>query len=67
MTRTRVLEEALRADLLPVRQLPTPPNADGGKYYCYHQNLGHSTEDCVAFNDKIEELIRTGYLKKYVR
>ncbi|XP_014490730.1 uncharacterized protein LOC106753435 [Vigna radiata var. radiata] len=49
------------------RLLPTPPNADGGKYYCYHQNLGHSTEDCVAFNDKIEELIRTGYLKKYVR
>ncbi|XP_047171701.1 uncharacterized protein LOC124839814 [Vigna umbellata] len=55
-TRMRVMEEALRADLLTLIQAPTPKNADGQKHCKYHQNLGHDTEDCGTLRDKLEEL-----------
>ncbi|XP_017416506.1 uncharacterized protein LOC108327298 [Vigna angularis] len=46
---------------------PTPSGADGSKHYTYDKNMGHTTEECVTLKDKIEELIRVGQLKKYVR
>lgn len=29
--------------------------------------MGHSTEECITLRDKIEELIRAGHLKKYIK
>jgi len=66
--RGRVLEEALNADLLPTpRRAATPRNADTSKHCRFHQNYGHSTEECIALKDKIEELIQAGHLKQFVK
>jgi len=47
--RSRLLDEALQADLIPPpRKTTTPPNADMTKYYRYHRNHGHTTEECKA-------------------
>jgi len=55
----RIILEALSAELIP------PPwkasrleNADRNKRCRYHKNSGHSTEECHALKDKIEELIQ---------
>ncbi|XP_017441044.1 uncharacterized protein LOC108346478 [Vigna angularis] len=66
-TRTRVMEEALQADLLTLIQAPTPKNVDGQKHCKYHQNLGHDIEDCGTLRDMLEELVREGHLKRYVQ
>ncbi|XP_017434434.1 uncharacterized protein LOC108341251 [Vigna angularis] len=66
--RENILREALSADLLPEpMKRPTPSGADGSKHCAYHKNMGHTTEECVTLKDKIEELIRVGKLKKYIR
>ncbi|XP_017408865.1 uncharacterized protein LOC108321582 [Vigna angularis] len=66
--REKILREALSADLLPKPvKRPTPSGADGSKHCAYHKNMGHTTEECVTLKDKIEELIRAGKLKKYIR
>jgi len=44
-----------------------PPNADMTKYCRYHRNHGHTTEDCKALPDKIEELVRVGIFCRFVR
>ncbi|XP_014506155.1 uncharacterized protein LOC106765899 [Vigna radiata var. radiata] len=62
----QVLEEALRADLLTVVQIPTPRGADESKYCRYHQNRGHTTEDCHTLKDKLESLVQAGHLQKFV-
>jgi len=66
--RVRILEEALNADLITIPQrVPTPPNADTTKHCQYHQNYGHTMEDCFALKDKIEELIQAGHLRRFVK
>jgi len=37
------------------------------KYCKYHRNNGHITNECKALQDKIEELIRVGHLKRFVK
>jgi len=65
--RSRVLEEALDTDLLSTpRRANTPPNADTTRQCRYHGNFGHSTEECTALRDKIEELIQAGHLQRFV-
>jgi len=55
VSRGRVLEEALSAYLMPVpRKAATPRNADTSKHCHFHQNYGHTTEECLALKDKIE-------------
>ncbi|XP_017420406.2 uncharacterized protein LOC108330432 [Vigna angularis] len=67
-SREKILREALSAELITEHEgLPTSKNADRSKHCSYHKNMGHSTEDCWTLKDKIEELIRAGKLKKYVR
>ncbi|XP_014503256.1 uncharacterized protein LOC106763598 [Vigna radiata var. radiata] len=64
----RILQEALSVNLIPpLKKRPTPPGADGNKHCLYHQNMGHTTEECVTLRDQIEELIRAGHLKQYVK
>ncbi|XP_020209186.1 uncharacterized protein LOC109794123 [Cajanus cajan] len=66
-TRTRILEQALASEILSIpKRAHTPPRADLSKSCSYHQNHGHSTEECAALKDKVEELIKQGQLKKYV-
>ena len=36
-------------------------------YYCFHHDHGHDTEECHQLNNKIENLIRQGYLGKYAQ
>jgi len=65
---SRILDEALQADLiLPPRKTTTPPNADMTKYCRYHRNHGHTTEECKALQDKIEELVRAGHFHRFIR
>lgn len=67
-TREKILQEALTTELIPIpKRRPTPPGADTNKHCLYHKNMGHSTEECITLRDKIEELIRAGHLKKYVK
>lgn len=61
------MEEALRADLLTVTRSPTPRGVDERKHYQYHQNMGHTTEDCITLKDKLESLVQAGHLRKFVQ
>ena len=47
--RGRILDEALNAELIPPpRKVASPNNADRRKQCRYHQNTGHSTDECQA-------------------
>ncbi|XP_014523999.1 uncharacterized protein LOC106780252 [Vigna radiata var. radiata] len=50
-----------------VVQIPTPIGADENKYCRYHQNRGHTTEDCVTLKDKLETLVQAGHLQRFVQ
>ncbi|XP_047171045.1 uncharacterized protein LOC124839316 [Vigna umbellata] len=67
MPRARVLEEVLSADLIRVRPSRSSPKANETKHCTYHLNIGHNTKDCTVLKDKVEELIRAGHLKKFVK
>jgi len=57
--RSKILQEALSAELIPPpRRALSLENADRSKRCRYHKNIGHSTEECQALKDKIEELIQ---------
>jgi len=56
--REKILQEALSAELMPPpRRALSPDNADRSKKCRYHQNTGHTTEECQTLKDKIEEFI----------
>ncbi|XP_020225115.1 uncharacterized protein LOC109806998 [Cajanus cajan] len=66
-SRAAVLEQALASEVLAVpKRASTPPRADTNKSCRYHRNRGHSTEECVALKDKIEDLIKQGQLHNFV-
>jgi len=66
--RSKILQEALSAELIPPpRRALSPENADRSKRCRYHKNTGHFTEECQALKDKIEELIQAGHLRRFVR
>jgi len=68
VARSCILDEALQADLIPPpRKTTTPPNADMTKYCRYHRNHGHTIEECKALQDKIEELVRAGHFRCFIR
>ncbi|XP_071926066.1 uncharacterized protein [Coffea arabica] len=52
----------------------TPPEISGRRdkrnsnlYCAYHRDVGHETEDCNDLKREIENLIRQGHLKQFVR
>ncbi|XP_020201857.1 uncharacterized protein LOC109787716 [Cajanus cajan] len=66
-SRAAVLEQALAAEVLAIpKRASTPPRADTSKTCRYHRNRGHSTEECAALRDKIEDLIKQGQLYNFV-
>ncbi|XP_027337111.1 uncharacterized protein LOC113850766 [Abrus precatorius] len=65
---SRILDQALATEILRMpRRANTPPRADKSKSCRYHQNRGHTTEECTALRDKIEELIKGEHLKNFVQ
>lgn len=44
-----------------------PSSCNQKKYYWYHQNHGHNTENYIQLKDEIEALIQRGYLGKFVQ
>ena len=67
-TKSRILDEVLQAALIPPpRKFQNPPNVDMSRFYRYHRNNGHTTEECETLRDKIEELIRASHLRHYIR
>ncbi|XP_020227232.1 uncharacterized protein LOC109808591 [Cajanus cajan] len=66
-SRAAVLEQALASEVLVVpKRASTPPRADTSKSCRYHRNRGHSTDECAALKDKIENLIKQGKLHNFV-
>ncbi|GAV74160.1 hypothetical protein CFOL_v3_17641, partial [Cephalotus follicularis] len=48
-------------------KLRTPAENKNVEKYCrYHRDHGHDTEECRQLKNQIEDLIRKGYLRKYV-
>ncbi|KAL5564660.1 hypothetical protein UlMin_027824 [Ulmus minor] len=46
----------------------TPANKrDNTKYYRFHHDTGHTTEECRVLKDEVERLIQRGQLREYVR
>jgi len=66
--RSRILNEALQTDFIPLpRKTLNPPNTNMTKYYKYQRNNGHTTNECKALQDKIEEFICVGHLRRFVK
>ena len=42
------------------------PERDRNKYYKFHHDHGHNTEDCFQLKEQIADLIKKGYLRKYI-
>ena len=42
-------------------------NVDKTRYYSFHKDYGHTTEDCHKLKDEIEFHVRRGMLKEYVQ
>ena len=50
------------------RPLHSSPNVrDKNKYYRFHKDHGHNTEDCRDLKELVEKLIQKGKLQKYVK
>ncbi|GFY95417.1 hypothetical protein Acr_10g0008020 [Actinidia rufa] len=43
-----------------------PQKRNRNKYYKFHRDHGHNTEDCFQLKEQIADLIKRGYLRKYV-
>ncbi|XP_020225037.1 uncharacterized protein LOC109806917 [Cajanus cajan] len=66
-SRAKVMEQALASEILAMpKRANTPPRADKTKTCRFHRNRGHSTEECSALKDKLEDLIKQGHLRSFV-
>ncbi|XP_020225277.1 uncharacterized protein LOC109807163 [Cajanus cajan] len=66
-SRAKVMEQALASEILTIpKRANTPPRADKAKMCRFHRNRGHSTEECSALKDKLEDLIKQGHLRSFV-
>ncbi|KAL0404392.1 UNVERIFIED_CONTAM: hypothetical protein Sradi_2080000 [Sesamum radiatum] len=59
-----VEEKGLIAQPRSWRDTPQRPKSD--KFCCFHNDYGHTTEECRHLKNKIERLIQNGYLQEYV-
>ena len=65
---SRVLREVQHERFLrwPSQMKSDPARRDDTKYYEFHKNHGHRTDDCIQLKNDIEYLIRRGHLSRYV-
>ncbi|KAG4936851.1 hypothetical protein JHK82_051071 [Glycine max] len=62
----RIMDQALFVNIFPFPRKPTPSKVDYSKRCWYNRNRGHSTEECGALKDKIEEFIKLAHLKEFI-
>ncbi|XP_031108636.1 uncharacterized protein LOC116013121 [Ipomoea triloba] len=43
------------------------PKVDPNKYYRFHRQTGHNTDECIHLKHQIEDLIQRGYLGQFVK
>ena len=43
-----------------------PAIRDNTRYYEFHRDYGHRTDDCIQLKREIEYLIRRGYLRHFI-
>ncbi|KAJ1401774.1 hypothetical protein SESBI_28535 [Sesbania bispinosa] len=66
-TRARILREVYQSDLIRLPpQAEGPKGPDMNKWCDYHRVRGHDTENCWTLMNRIERLIKEGYLGRYV-
>ncbi|GAV91829.1 hypothetical protein CFOL_v3_35215 [Cephalotus follicularis] len=67
-TCTRIL--AVEQDKVPIqwpeKMRSSAEKRDTEKYWRYHRDHGHDTEECRQLKNQIENLIRKGHMRKYV-
>ncbi|XP_056695055.1 uncharacterized protein [Spinacia oleracea] len=51
---------------LPDKLRSNPRHRNKNKWCEFHDDFGHTTEECNSLKDNIEDLIRRGYLKSYL-
>ncbi|MQM18035.1 hypothetical protein Taro_051021 [Colocasia esculenta] len=51
----------------PQRMRSDPRKRDQNKYCRFHRDHGHDTSECRQLKDEIEDLIKRGYLGRFVR
>ncbi|XP_022883099.1 uncharacterized protein LOC111399839 [Olea europaea var. sylvestris] len=51
----------------PKPMLTSSSKRNQSKYYHFHKDHGHDTEECVQLKEEIEHLLRRGLLAKYVK
>ncbi|KAJ1415546.1 hypothetical protein SESBI_17976 [Sesbania bispinosa] len=67
-TRARILKEVYQSDLIRLPpQAEGPKGPDMSKWCDYHRAKGHDTENCWTLMNRIERLIKEGYLGRYVK
>ncbi|KAJ1431372.1 hypothetical protein SESBI_07227 [Sesbania bispinosa] len=67
-SRARILKEVYQSDLIRLPpQVERPKGPYMSKWCDYHRAKGHDTEDCWTLMNKIERLIKEGYLGRYVK
>ena len=57
---------------MDMRKVPRPrplrgwPNTDRSKFCTFHDQPGHTTDECYELRDAIEKFVRDGKLRQYV-
>ncbi|GJX89954.1 hypothetical protein Tco_0343280, partial [Tanacetum coccineum] len=46
---------------------PLEKRSDSSKFCEFHNDIGHSTDECVQLKRQIEELVREGKLSQFVK
>ncbi|KAL0428495.1 UNVERIFIED_CONTAM: hypothetical protein Slati_3024300 [Sesamum latifolium] len=60
------LKEYLQDSTLQHWRRDTPQRPKSDKFCCFHNDYGHTTEECRHLKNEIERLIQNGYLQEYV-
>ena len=65
---SKVLREVQHEKFLrwPSQMKTDPTKRDNTKYYEFHRDHRHRTDDCIQLMKEIEYLIRWGYLRRYI-
>ncbi|XP_027150254.1 uncharacterized protein LOC113750488 [Coffea eugenioides] len=68
-TRSRVLSvmEQNNLEKAPPKMFGSKDKRNSNLYCLYHRDIGHETENCNDLKKEIENLIRQGHLKQFIR